>query len=559
MKKLATHQQSDDSLPALLEQRTKLRQVAELENNFAAFFRAAWDIIEPETPLVWSFHYDLISEWLMLISSGEFKRRYPDKLGLIINVPPRSSKTSQITCSWPAWDWVKNPSRRFLCGSYAARLSTDHSAKRRFLITSPWFQERWGERFSLSPDRNRLDDYGNDKTGAHVATSVDGVGTGFGGDICIGDDLLSAEEGFSDAARNACNRWLDATFSTRLNNPVTGVFVHVSQRLGEDDPTGHLLSEQKGRWIHLKIPLEAEEDETYTFPVSGRTFTRKQGDVLQPERFTPEVVAGMKLNSREWAGQYQQRPSPELGGIIKKHWWRFYVRQGDVRPEGCLLLPEKFDEMATSWDMSFKDKKTSDYVCGGVWGRVRAMKYLMPDIVWDRLDFPATKKAVVSLSERWPDARAHWIEDKANGSAIIAELKTEVSGLIPVEPVGSKEARLHAAAPDVEAGNVVLPHPSICPKIRRFIDECAAACCGGKYDDAADMMSQAINKLRKTGDGFLRYLEAHHQKVEAEIAAQEARRGGIVTTTTETSHPPVAPLATGERFRFSDPYGILRR
>ena len=86
--------------------------------------------------------------------------------------------------------------------------------------------------------------------------------------------------------------------------------------------------------------------------------------MLQPERFTPQVVAGMKLNSREWAGQYQQRPSPEQGGIIKKHWWRFYVRQGDVRPEDCLLLPEKFDELAQSWDMSFKDKKTTDFVCG---------------------------------------------------------------------------------------------------------------------------------------------------------------------------------------------------
>jgi hypothetical protein len=92
------------SLAALLEQRAKLREVAELENNFAAFFRAAWEIIEPETPLVWSFHYDLISEWLMFISSGEFKRCHPDKLGLIINVPPRSSKTSQITVAWPSWD-----------------------------------------------------------------------------------------------------------------------------------------------------------------------------------------------------------------------------------------------------------------------------------------------------------------------------------------------------------------------------------------------------------------------------------------------------------------------
>ncbi len=227
------------------------------------------------------------------------------------------------------------------------------------------------------------------------------------------------------------------------------------------------------------------------------------GDILQSERFTSSVVRALK-DSSNWSGQYQQRPSPEAGGIIKRHWWRFYVRPGDAKPEGCLVLPESFDTMAQSWDMSFKDKKTSDFVCGGVWGRVGAMKYLMPDIVWDRLDFPATKKAVRSLSARWPRAHAKWVEDKANGTAIIAELQTEISGLIAVEPMGSKEARLHAAAPDVEAGNVILPHPSIAPWVPRFIDECAAACCGGKHDDAADMMSQAINKLRTTlGTGWL--------------------------------------------------------
>lgn len=234
----------------------------------------------------------------------------------------------------------------------------------------------------------------------------------------------------------------------------------MSQRLHEDDPAGHLLEQQPDAWLLVRIPLEAEEDETYVLPLSGYELKRSAGEVLQPERFTQNVVRALK-DSSNWGGQYQQRPSPEQGGIIKKPWWRFYVRPGQPKPEGCLVLPDSFDEMAQSWDMSFKDKKTSDYVCGGVWGRVGAMKYLMPDIVWDRLDFVGTKKAVIALSVRWPFTYSKWIEDKANGSAIIAELQTEISGLIAVEPMGSKEARLHAAAPAVEAGNVILPHPSI--------------------------------------------------------------------------------------------------
>jgi len=112
------------------------------------------------------------------------------------------------------------------------------------------------------------------------------------------------------------------------------------------------------------------------------------------------------------------------------------------------------------------------------------------------LDFVGTKKAVIGLSARWPKTFKKWIESAANGEAIISELQSVVAGLIAVQPLGSKAARLSAAAPDIEAGNVVLPHPSICTWTRRFIDECAAACCGGRHDDSADMLSQAINGFR---------------------------------------------------------------
>jgi predicted phage terminase large subunit-like protein len=485
-----------ESLGHLLEERKRRKQVAKMEGSLAEFFREAWrEVLERDRSLTWSWHYDYLAEVLESISSGGFKNQHPELLGVIICVPPRTSKSGLVNVAWPAWSWIDRPWLRFLCGSYSGTLSTDHSIKRRNLILSRWYQSRWGSRFTLSPDLNRTDDYANDQTGRATATSVGGTVTGLGGDVCIGDDLLNQDDQFSEAARKATNRWIDGTWGTKLNNPSTGVFVYIQQRLHEDDPPGHLLEQRKDAWLHIRIPLEAEENETYVFPITKRIVQRTAGDILQPGRFTPAVVKTLK-DSPNWTGQYQQRPSPEQGGIIKKFWWRYYVRPGDAKPEGCLVLPDDFDEMAQSWDMSFKDKKTSDFVCGGVWGRVSAMKYLMPDIVWDRLDFPATKKAVRALSARWPKTYAKWIEDKANGTAIIAELQTEISGLIPVEPMGSKEARLHAAAPDVEAGNVVLPHPSIAPWVHKFVDECAAACCGGKHDDAADMMAQAINKLR---------------------------------------------------------------
>jgi predicted phage terminase large subunit-like protein len=506
-----------DGFGRALAQRRKVRENTDLENNFAAFFRAAWPILEPQTPLVWSWIYDLLCEWLILVSTGEFRKRYPDLLGLIINFPFRSGKSTLVIC-WLVWTWIRFPHMRFLCASYSAALSSEHSLKRRNLIFSRWFQERFGDRFSIVGDRNRIDDFGNDRGGSMTATSVGGSTTGFGGDILVGDDLNSQNDAYSAATILATNRWRNANWSTRANDPAASVALYLSQRTHEDDVSGNLLSEQKGRFLPLRLPLEAEEDCEYIGPISGKVYKRKAGDVLFPSRFTPSVVVGLKAQGRVWSTQCQQKPVPETGGILKRLWWRFYTRPGDSRIEGCVVLPDEFDESIQSWDMSFKGKETSDPVCGLLVHSKKAMKYIDTDIVWERLDFPQTKKAVIAFSARHPEARRKLVEDRANGSAILDELRTELSGLVGVEPTGSKEARLHAAAPDVESGNVILPHPSIAPWVGRFIDECAAACCGGKHDDAADALSQAINKLRK-GGGFMRGWVGEMLNVVAEAKA----------------------------------------
>jgi hypothetical protein len=181
-----------------LEQRKKLRENADLENNFAAFFRAAWPILEPKTPLVWSWIYDLLCEWLTLVSTGEFKQRFPDLLGLIINFPFRSGKSTLIIC-WLVWTWIRFPHMRFLCASYSASLSSEHNLKKRNLIFSRQFQERFADRFAISGDRNKIDDFANDKMGSMTATSVGGTVTGFGGDILVADDLLSQDSAYSAA------------------------------------------------------------------------------------------------------------------------------------------------------------------------------------------------------------------------------------------------------------------------------------------------------------------------------------------------------------------------
>jgi predicted phage terminase large subunit-like protein len=147
--------------------------------------------------------------------------------------------------------------------------------------------------------------------------------------------------------------------------------------------------------------------------------------------------------------------------------------------------------------MSFKDLATSDYVVGQVWGTYKADRYLL-DQVRSRSDMPATKAAVKDLSQRWPKAGIKLVEDKANGPAIIQELRHDVSGLIAVTPEGGKHARAQAVSPQVESGNVYLPHPALAPWVEEFIEE-AAAFPHGRNDDQVDAMTQALNRLRNTG------------------------------------------------------------
>jgi len=446
------------------------------ERKLADFIRQAWHVIEPATPYLHNWHIDLICEYLEAVSAGQITR-------LIINIPPRYMKSIAVSVMWPVWEWIRHPETRWIFASYSQSLSTKHSVDRRTIIQSDWYQSRWGDRFKLVEDHNLKTEFLNDKRGHMIATSVGGTSTGKGGNRLVVDDPLNPKEAASDVLRERANTWFDQTFYSRLDDKKTGAIVVIMQRLHEKDLTGHLL-EQGGEWEHLCLPAIAEDRQVIHFPMSGRTLVREPGDLLWPEREGPKEIEAAKLALRSYgfAGQYQQRPSPMEGGIFKRGWWKFYKEP-----------PARFDEMLQSWDCSFKNASTSDYVVGQVWGRVGGEFYLL-DQVRDRMDFTETLQAVRALTAKWPKARSKLIEDKANGQAVIDALKREISGIIPVTPKESKEARAMAVQPFMEAGNVYLPDPSIAPWIHDFIEECAAFP-NAAHDDQVDAMTQALNRL----------------------------------------------------------------
>ncbi len=135
------------------------------------FVRQCWPTVEPGVKFVESWHIETICEHLEAITAGEIRK-------LLINIPPRHSKSTIVSVIWPMWEWLTDPAHKYLCASYSGNLSIRDNLKARRLVQSPWYQERWGHMFRLAGDQNAKQRFENDKTGYRLATSVGGTATG---------------------------------------------------------------------------------------------------------------------------------------------------------------------------------------------------------------------------------------------------------------------------------------------------------------------------------------------------------------------------------------------
>lgn len=436
-------------------------------------------------------HTRLIASYCQRIADGEALR-------LIITAPPRHSKSMTVSESLPAYFLGRNPNKRVILVAYGADLAVHFGRENRRKLME------YGPRVfgvSVSKDEASVTSWGLEGTpGGMVSVGLGGPITGRGADLLIVEDpVKNQQEALSATYRESVWREWVATLSTRLS-PSASVVV-IMTRWHEDDLVGRLLRSGPEDWRVLTFPCEAEE---------GDLLGRPLGEPLWPEvGFDDAWITRKKreVGSTVWAALYQQRPSPVEGGVFKRWWWRFWQYKGQefppvaVRgPNGELIsakvapLPEVFDQTTQSWDMAFKDTQDSAFVAGQAWGRSGANYYLL-DQVRDRWDFVATLKAFKSFTQRWPQVVLKLVEDKANGPAVISVLQREISGIIAVQPKGSKEARAHAVSPLVEAGNVFLPHPTIAPWVWDFVEECAAFP-NSRYKDQVDAMTQALGKLQ---------------------------------------------------------------
>ena len=458
---------------------TRLKQIEQAEHSFYEFVRQAWHVVDPGHPFVDNWHLALLCRKLEAVARREIKR-------LIINVPPRSGKSTLVCVLWPVWTWLQDPTHQWLTISHSGTFATRDALKSRRLIQSPWFQSRWGNRFSLTGDQNQKTRYENDQRGYRIALGITGGITGEGGDTILLDDPMDRESAHSELERESANTTYDEAISTRLNDPATGAIVVIMQRLHELDTTGHLLAGEE-HWDHLCLPMLYEPDHPHVCADDERA----EADApLWPERFTPAVVAAMRVRLREYgfAGQAQQRPSPPGGGVWKTAWfnrWR--------------ALPSDLTNYTQSWDFAAKDTKDGSYNVGQVWAERGPDKYLVDQVRFHG-GFTDAMQAVKDFKAKWPQCRAILIEDKANGSPIHDTLKSQIGGIVAVNPgKRGKYERAEAVAMFIEAGNVWIPDNA--PWLSDFIAE-VQGFPNAAHDDQVDTTSQALERLcvGTTGD-----------------------------------------------------------
>lgn len=474
----------------LLEEKAR-RQA---ERSLSAFIRQAWSIVEPAAPFRDNWHIDAIAEHLEAISRGELQN-------LLINVPPGCMKSYLVSVFWPAWEWTQRPHLRYLCASFDQGLSNRDAKRVRDLVTSPWYQARWPD-VRLEPDQNQKQRYNTTAGGWRIATTVRGSGLGEHPHRKIVDDPHNTKEVTSDVERQTALDFFDQTLSTR-GAALGAATVVIMQRLHERDLSGHIL-DGPVKFEHLCLPMRFEPARRASTSTGWSDPRQAAGELLWPAQFPDPMVTILeqKLGSYGAAGQLQQRPAPAEGGIIKRHWWKYYA------PDTRL----SFDRLVISWDTALKGKQLSDFSVGQVWGAKGANRYLLRS-ARGRWEFVELRQQVRDLY-RWtrethPETQVTvLIENTAAGPDVIASLRHEIPGVVAIKPKGDKVQRTYAVTPAIEAGNVFLPgaasadqtscDPNLTPAfVQDFLVECAAFP-NADRDDQVDACTQALLRLQTT-------------------------------------------------------------
>lgn len=488
--------------------------------SLSEFIKAGWHVLEPARPYKHGWHIDCVSDHLEAVTAGQISR-------LLINVPPGTMKSMACGVFFPAWEWGPKalPHMRFMGTSYKDSLAIRDNVKTRRLVTSKWYQDRWGDQFAMIGDQNTKTKFENDKTGFREAMAFNSM-TGSRGDRVLLDDPLSVQMAKSDVQREEANDTFKEALPTRLNDPESSAIIVIMQRLNEGDVSGTIMASDFG-YEHVMLPMEFEpERRCYSFvkptymnakAVQGRYDREKHvwrfdkpassngndgeqlrtvysqdprkvdGELLFPERFPKTVVERDKkiMGSYASAGQFQQRPAPREGGMFKRNWFNT-VKEF---PVGTKFL--------RGWDLAGTENKTSPFTAGVKIGRQPDGRFIVANVVRDQLSPGGVERLIVNTAAA-DDAKGtceiSLPQDPGQaGKAQVRYLVKQLAGHnVRFSPEsGDKITRAEPFSAQAEAGNV-----DILAGVwnEAYLDELCIFP-NGKFADQVDASSRAFNEL----------------------------------------------------------------
>ena len=454
-------QEAREALLKLELRKTQLELSKKARDSFLTFVHTVWPgFVEGE-------HHRRIGEKFEKVLSGEIKR-------LIVNMPPRHTKSEFASFLFPAWLMGHKPMTKIIQTTHTAELSYRFGRKVRNMMDGTEYKSVFPE-VKLSQDSKAAGRWETNFGGEYFGAGVGGAITGRGADLLIIDDPHSEQDALSQTAMD--NAWEWYTSGPRQRLQPGGSIVCVMTRWSEKDLTGNLMramSEVKAdQWDVIEFPAIMPNDQP-----------------VWPEYWKMSELESVKasLSEQKWQAQWQQNPTGEEGAIIKREWWREWDKE-----EKPLL-----QHIIQSYDTAFTKKESSDYSAISTWGVFYpdeiTPNIILLDCIKERFEFPELKRVAMEQYKYW-EPESVIIEAKASGLPLIQELRQVGIPVINFTPSrgNDKLSRVHAVAPVFESGAVWAPKKRWAEEM---IEECAMFP-HAEHDDLVDSMSQALLRFRK--------------------------------------------------------------
>ena len=482
---------TDDELRALILKK-QIEYIKLCQDNFLIFVRAMWpDFICRDTQNPDEFgHHQIIAKEFESIANGRHNR-------LIVNMPPRHTKSEFASYLFPAWMIGRNPKMKLMQVSHNAELATRFGSKVRNLMETQDYKNIFGD-VKLREDSKAKGRWETNHGGEYFAAGVGGSITGRGADLLIIDDPHTEQDSMSDSAMDRAFDWYSSGPRQRLQPG--GSIVVVMTRWATDDLTGRLIKSQ--------TEPKSDKWRTISFPA-----ILESGNPVWPEYWKLEELEGVKasVSTKNWNAQYMQDPTSEEGAIIKRDWWQDWEFE---------KLPA-LKHVIQSYDTAFSKKETADYSAITTWGIFQPAEgyedcIILLDAMKGRYDFPDLKNLALEQYKYWQPETVI-IEAKASGQPLIHELRRAGIPVIDYVPAKGrdKHTRINSVAPIFESAMVYAPlHEKFAQEV---IEECAAFP-NGQYDDYVDSLCQAVIRFRQGGfiSTYTDELDAPNFKIEKE-------------------------------------------